>query len=299
MSALLWVGLILLVAGFLYIVYCSAVASGLQFEFRPSVKPAKRSQPAQEYVPIALPDFSTLQSEIKELAKIGWATAESLQNPNFSLSPEQLSNAGSLEATVQRLLRHAQVVAPGFEIPSMVPRVLVEPMLMLGGQFVVDEEGWVTLKVNSSFFNDPLAAQAILAHEVCHYILENSGLRKSDRELNERYTDLCMFVCGFGPVFLAGYKREVATKDYRLGHRLGYLSDAEYTFVENYVTKLRRSDTLGLPGELDRLKQQLRQLVYDAETCQRIIETARRKYPAKSEIDLYRDEIANLLRDRR
>jgi len=90
-----------------------------------------------------------------------------------------------------------------------------------------------------NFFEDQLAAQAILAHEVCHYILNNSGIRKSDTEQNERYTDLCMFVCGFGQIFLAGYKRETAQSEYRRGHRLGYLTDAEYEFAQQYVTQLR------------------------------------------------------------
>ena len=37
---------------------------------------------------------------------------------------------------------------------------------------------------------------------------------------------------------------------------------------------------------------------YDADTCKRIIEAARRRHPHKSEIDLYRDEIYRIERDR-
>jgi hypothetical protein len=154
------------------------------------------------------------------------------------------------------------------------------------------------IKVGTQFFADGLAARAILAHEVCHYILGNSGIRKSDFTLNERYTDLCMFVCGFGRVFLAGYKREYARHEYRPGHRLGYLTDTEYEFAQQYVMQLRQSEELAPPNELDTLKKRLAQLIYDAQTCKRIIEVARRKYPHKSEIDLYRDEIDCLERDR-
>lgn len=167
------------------------------------------------------------------------------------------------------------------------------------GMFEVDEEGWVTIKVSPDFFQDKLAAQAIFAHEVCHYILSNSGIRKSNFELNERYTDLCMFVCGFGEIFLAGYKRQAAQNDYRSGHRLGYLTDAEYQFAHQYVIQLRQSKELLPPSELDTIKKQLLELLYgDESACKRNIEVERRKSPHKSEIELYKDTISRLLRDR-
>ncbi len=93
---------------------------------------------------------------------------------------------------IEILLSHARRVTPEFSVPLMVPQTVVESTPFAAGRFEVDEEGWVKIKVSPDFFNDKLAAQAILAHEACHYILENSGIRYHDFKLNERYTDLCL-----------------------------------------------------------------------------------------------------------
>ena len=44
--------------------------------------------------------------------------------------------------------------------------------------------------------------------------------------------------------FLAGYKRETAQHESRPGHRLGYLTDAEYKEAQRYVRQLRQSHEL-------------------------------------------------------
>lgn len=243
--------------------------------------------------------FSNLKSQLQELANLGWAKNESSWYLKFSLHPRDISEAISAERVIEILLNHAMRVTPEFSIPQMVPRVLVESIPFAAGEFVVDEDGWVTIKVSPHFFNDKPAAHAILAHEVCHYILENSGIRHGDFEVNERYTDLCMFICGFGEIFLAGYKRESAQNDYRPGHRLGYLTAPEYEFANQYVVELYQSKKLTLNSELDRLRTRLSQLLYgDRDKCRRLIEAQRRRSPHKSEVDLYQDAIDRLIRDR-
>ncbi|MFB2939468.1 hypothetical protein ACE1B6_29795 [Aerosakkonemataceae cyanobacterium BLCC-F154] len=181
----------------------------------------------------------------------------------------------------------------------MIPRTVIESTPFAAGRFEVDEDGWVTIKLSPDFFNDRLAAQAILAHEACHYILENSGIRQRDFALNERYTDLCMFICGFGQVFLAGYKRAPAQNQYRPGHRLGYLTDAEYNFANQYVLDLRESYKLKLQSQLDTRKQRLLKLVYgDAATVTRLVNYERSRNPNMSELELYDAAIERLQRDR-
>lgn len=302
MSIVIWAAFILLTVVLLYVVYCSIVGRRPLAYWEQDSQPQVATPPAnpmpEPLIPIHISDFYSLQWQLGELAKMAWTTEESFRHPQFLLNLGDFAYTTAPAQVVEILLRHARRIAPGFEVPYMVPRVLVEPIPFAAGQFEVDEEGWVTIKVGSDFFEDKLAAQDIMAHEVCHYILDNSGIRKSDRELNERYTDLCMFVCGFGQIFLAGYKRETSQHEYRLGHRLGYLTDAEYEFAQRYVMQLRQSNELVPSSELDRLKKRLAQLIHHANTCQRMIEAARRRYPHKSEIDLYRDEIYRLERDR-
>jgi hypothetical protein len=239
-----------------------------------------------------------IKSSLEGLAQLGWLQEESSWSNNFTLDPSELSDSARLDRVVKALLDRARRVAPGFAVPMMVPRVVLEPMPIAAGQFEVDEEGWVTIRVSPDFERDLPAARAILAHEVCHYILENRGIRQPNFELNERDTDLCMFICGFGDVFLAGYKRSSARNEYRPGHRLGYLTDAEYEFANRYTSELRATYRQNLKSELDVLKERLlRKAQGDRDRVRRLIEYERQRARSLSEIELYRDAITRFDRD--
>jgi hypothetical protein len=269
-------------------------------EFKPSgasQPPVEKSPKPPSYSP-ARTAFPDLEAELRELATQAWTTEQSLRS-QLLLNPKDFVNVAEPAQVVDVLIRHARRITPGFSVPQMVPRVLVVSMPAAAGMFKVDEEGWVTIELGTNFFQDKLAAQAILAHEVCHYILENSGIRKSDANLNERYTDLCMFVCGFGEIFLAGYRRYASQQNYRPGHRLGYLTDAEYQFSQRYVMQLRQSGEISPPKELDILKRRLLTLLFgDQASCSRNIELERQRSPHKSDVELYQDAIDRLERDR-
>lgn len=244
-------------------------------------------------------DFNELKSQLKELVKSGWAKDETQWYSKFSINSSDLINEITPAQVIEKLLTHARRVTPEFSVPRMVPRTVVESTPFAAGRFEVDEEGWVTIKLSPDFFDDKLAAQAILAHEACHYILENSGIRYRDFFVNERYTDLCMFVCGFGEIFLAGYKRESAQNEYRPGHRLGYLTDAEYKMANRYVKELRDDFKRKLNSELDIKRTKLLQLVHgDEAALKRLIEYERRRNPNKSEVALYENAIDSIQRGR-
>jgi predicted SprT family Zn-dependent metalloprotease len=243
---------------------------------------------------------TSIRLRVQNLAEIAWTTEQAFTHPHFLMSVEELAHFNTPEEVVKVLLRHAEQIAPGFAVPTMVPHVQVTSIPFAAGQFEVDEDGWVTIKLGSEFFQDKLAAHAILAHEVCHYILENSGIRQSDHLLNERDTDVCMFVCGFGALFLAGYRRKAAQRDYRPGHRLGYLSDADYRLAQREVMRLRSSTEIAPPSEVDSVKTRLLNLLYgDQATCQRYVEAERRRNPHQSEQQIYQAAIDRLERDRR
>jgi hypothetical protein len=113
------------------------------------------------------------------------------------------------------------------------------------------------------------------------------------------FTDLCMFVCGFGQIFMAGYKRAPSQQEYRPGHRLGYLTDAEYEFANQYVLTLRQSNQQKFPSELDKLRKCLLQFLYGyQDASRRLVQAEQRRNPHKLEIDLYRDALEHLERDR-
>lgn len=268
---------------------------------------------------ITVPDLDT---QIRQLAELAWQPEPSQRYPDFLLRSSEFNAVHSPVQMIDRLLRHAENTAPGLKVPRTVPRVILEPLPGAGGQFVIDEKNAVSIHVDNRFFEDLVATQAILAHEVCHYILESSGFRYPNTEINERYTDVCMFICGFGTIFLAGYKHELAFSNYRMGHRLGYLSDDEYQIVDRFVLRLRESrvplqadetwsssfgqnliktKTLDSPQDsthLQKLQQEFSRLIRDQAACRRLLNHAQQKYPAKSVIEIYELLIEQVKRDR-
>ena len=182
-------------------------------------------------------------------------------------------------------------------MPRLTPRVTVQPLCNVTGQFV-EEDGWVKITVGSaSFFNDVLAARAILSHELCHYVLNASGMRDPSPVENERLTDAAMFVLGFGDIFLTGY-RKAPTAEYRVGHRLGYLSDAEYQFAAGYVQQLRVSDDQFLSTEQE-VEARLRAVVHDPKKRASLIAAYRRKYSSATSTEVVQRILDDIARDNR
>jgi hypothetical protein len=167
-----------------------------------------------------------------------------------------------------------------------------------GGQFKTSD-GWVSVKLANPLLSARKAIRAILAHEVCHYILANSGIREADFNENERLTDACIFVCGLGRLFLDGYKSEVANGEYRAGHRLGYLTDAEYNFASRYTRDLRSNNSLRLLTPAEQLRDRVASRITDKYARERLIQHAKAKYPEKSDAEIYEFVIDSFERDQR
>jgi hypothetical protein len=246
--------------------------------------------------------FVQLKIMLDHLAKVAWKTFGSRQPREFLLEPLRVPPCRSphdLERVLEAILRHAQQVAPGLSVPYFVPRVQIVSLADAGGQFREEPAGWVTITVAEKFLTSQQAVRAILAHEACHYILESAEIREADRYQNERLTDLCVFVCGLGKMYLEGYRTRVAPTEYRHGHRLGYLTDDEYQFAHSYVLEVRHHNMLGLPGAVEALQQRLAHLLPDARVRDRLLERAHLKHPAKTDEWIYHLVIEQLLRDRR
>jgi len=246
--------------------------------------------------------FALLKCMLERLATLAWKSREALQQPAFCLDLDQLPDIhaeAGLEPVLEALLHHARRVAPGLSVPYYVPRVQRVSLRAAGGLFQEGPDGWVTITVADQFLTNQRAVRAILAHEACHYLLGSAEIKEGDRYQNERLTDLCMFVCGFGQVYLAGYKAGPGPSEYRRGHRLGYLTDEEYHFAARYVLELRRTNALGLPSQVETLQRRLANLLSDARVRDRLLTHARRKHPAQDEAWIYALVIDQLLRDRR
>jgi hypothetical protein len=241
---------------------------------------------------VAEPPSSDIRSKLDRLAAATWGTREEIARTPLILRP---SPNGDCAAIVDEMLRHARRVAPRLNVPRLAPRVVVAPLAWAAGEFA-EEDGWVKINLGAGFFNDPLAAHAILCHELCHYVLNASGIREPTRVENERLTDAAMFVLGLGDIFLAGYRR--APTEYRAGHRLGYLSDAEYQFAAAYVGRLRASlNRFASPEE--ELERRLRGIVSDGAARARLVAGYRRKYPSAAAAELAQRIIDDITRDNR
>jgi len=240
--------------------------------------------------------FARLRKQIDNLAKDAWRSQQP-SSAGFLLSPSSLP-VRSTDRTIAAMLNHVRQIASGLNVPYRIPRIETGPLIDAAGQFKVSD-GWVSVKIPSHFLIDGKAFRAILAHEICHYILESSGIRLPDYEQNERLTDLYMFVCGLGKLFLDGYKRESTQNDYRSSHRLGYLTDAEYEFAAEYVLELRSNNYLQLPTETEELERKFAVRVNDLQTRNRLLAHARAKYPHKNDLQVYELVIEQLERDRR
>lgn len=177
-------------------------------------------------------EFAALRKQVDGLVKRAWPEN---RIGTVIIDPSSIASSLSFDKFVSELLKHARHTTE-LSTPWRTPRIFVEKTKHdVGGKFVVDE-GWVAIIVGQKFFGSTAAARAILCHEVCHYILDMVDIRDRSNEENERLTDVAMFVFGFGAIFRAGYRK--APQQNREGHRVGYLSDAEYDFVEQYVASL-------------------------------------------------------------
>ncbi|CAN5261430.1 hypothetical protein BH20ACI2_BH20ACI2_25070 [soil metagenome] len=145
---------------------------------------------------------------------------------------------------------------------------------------------------------DQKAVRAVLAHEVCHYVLNCSGMREEDTESNEKLTDLCMFVLGLGNIYLEGYRSETVKREYRVGHRLRYLKDNEYSFAQKYVWHLHSEADSNSESKITALRMKIVARVGDERVVDRLIDSERRRAPDKSNLELYQSAYESLDRGR-
>lgn len=239
---------------------------------------------------IELPS-SKLKSDVDELIRCAWKFEETRLKKDFLLHPETLKGK-NVEGIVKTMLQYADKNAPGLHVPIFVPHTIYTLTgFDSAGSFQEDDEGFVTLKIGQEFKNNHDATCAVLAHEICHYILNNSGIRRKDTADNEQLTDVCMFVLGFGTIFLNGYKNKIAQNEYRFGHRLGYLTDADYQKLYAYVLSLRqesKNDELGitLNTQIEQMKLKLTYRFHNRTRLEENIVFYTKKYPHLNEYDI-------------
>jgi hypothetical protein len=215
------------------------------------------------------------------------------------------------------LYQHARVWAPGFDVPHHIPQVRIGALHEAAGTFGIDRDGWTTISVARETFQSSNAVWLTLAHEICHHILEQSGLadRRSTTR-NERMTDIAMFICGFGELVMNGHSVIKRTASGSTHTHFGYLDSSEYSYAYHWVISARTKNKLsGMNGvsvlhpslaegfsvasELDILMRRLRELLPDEGVRERLIRHHRLRYPSRTEVEIIQDVIDGYLADRR
>jgi hypothetical protein len=198
---------------------------------------------------------ASLLDILDELSAHAWRKpCQDFGEANFLLSLHALGQDPPTSERLRQILRtmyeHARIWAPGLDIPFFVPPVRIANLQDTeAGYFSVDKESYASIAVSREFLADRDATLLILAHEACHHILLQSGVSyryKTDPTLNERVTDLCMFVCGFGEIVKRGHSAVIRQPDHLVSSHLGYLNSEEYAAAYRHVLAKRTAQ--GLPG---------------------------------------------------
>jgi hypothetical protein len=250
---------------------------------------------AAERAPSQVVIGADLERMVQRLVPLAWGPREATKGIDLPLDPDALPRTGNYEQLIKALLSHVRQVAPGLAVPMLVPRVTTGRVDGAAGQFV-EQDGWVTVTVGSEFFSDYQAGCAVLCHELCHYVLSANGVRETGTLTNERLTDVAIFVLGLGDVFLRGYQK-APVGDYRPGHRLGYLNDAEYRFLDTLVFDLRLSGKLQ-PSRQAELERRFAASIHDPTIRQRLINFERSRNPVLSRAELIERAMERYERDR-
>lgn len=218
-----------------------------------------------------------LEALLIELANIAWRRQP--RNGIFFLSSSSFPRSFSKDNiyhSIALLYSHALIWASGLEIPSSIPTLHISPLEegSVAGQYSASESGPKIILAEKHFMNSK-EFLSILVHECCHHILDISGLRGKDNYLNERKTDLIMFICGFGQIILEGFVEPDISK--------GNLSYDEACYVKNWTKdnhfKYRRGEGFIEGEETYLFKKIILVLHGDREKADRLIEFAKRKFP--------------------
>jgi hypothetical protein len=190
-------------------------------------------------------NLPAIESILESLAERAWSRTPSDPTSSFLLQPTEFDNKiispQSLNKAANRIYVHARKWAAGLDIPYFVPPVRFLEMSSNAGHFVIDEQSYAHIAISAEFIKSREAILLILAHEACHHILFQSGLdQRHDFGLNERTTDLAMFICGFGELARCGHSIFIGSKS-KVGAHIGYLTPQEYDRAFGLVLSMRRA----------------------------------------------------------
>ena len=101
------------------------------------------------------------------------------------------------------------------------------------------------IRIHPDYREDSFAMGSILCHELAHFILDHNSIRKGTTHENEKLTDLFVFRCGQGLIYLQGILDLTTQNRQTVESKLGYLSLGEMAY-----SHVRCSSQHGLDASL-------------------------------------------------
>jgi hypothetical protein len=241
----------------------------------------------------------SIERDLDRLAAVAWRLRGAPKNMQFLLGPRSLpaaTNIQSIEKAIGLLYEHARKWAAGFNVPFSVPRVRL-PFVNIDpapGLYRVDQDGYVSIEISPALLKHPDSVLAVLAHEACHHILDLSGMNTRQPKIDEPLTDLAMFICGFGKVFMDGRSYLTSNDNRWCSTHLGYLTDEQYKFAYRWViqsasgtkSEVTAGQQIGYDVRYYRTKL-LNKLGGNASALERLLERERQRQPGCDESTLY------------
>lgn len=151
--------------------------------------------------------------------------------PKVLLTKEKLSTSDIAEA-ITELVKQTEKRIGKLEVPFRKPRVIFTLNLPENEPGHIEFGEYETIiRIHPDFLENPFALASILCHELAHFILDQNGLRKENKFDNEKLTDLFIFKCGQGLIYLQGILDVTSENEITTENRLGYLSLEEVAYA--------------------------------------------------------------------
>jgi hypothetical protein len=152
-----------------------------------------------------------IEKEILNLNRIINNSERPDPNPDFlqslpaALLEKDVLTEVEIEKAAIQLIRQTRLRTGELKLPSKIPQIEIVSNLLLDAPGHI-ETSWekAVIKIQGVYRDNPFAVASILCHELAHFILNYNGLRKTNRDENERFTDLFVFRCGQGLIYLQG-----------------------------------------------------------------------------------------------
>jgi hypothetical protein len=137
------------------------------------------------------------------------------------------------------------------------------------------------------------ATNAIICHEVCHYILYENEIKENNELDNELLTEVFAFVIGLGDVIDSG--RDSVRSQYTLG----YLSASEYSWLWKHTEDKRIALDIKKQAEIATLLGQISHRIPEVAERKRLLAHYSEKFRHKDERWRLEKLLSDLERDRK